>query len=400
MNRPSIVFLGLGHNQLDYLLAAKNYGFYIIGFDKNNNAICKNLCDDSYEISIDYHKKIIQILKKYNSIKGCISEQTDSGLLSVGKINSYFNLKGPSFKKMKSIKNKSLQRIRSKILNINQPDFITYNSKDYFYNNANINFINKYKKLVIKPYEGQSSVGVLSISNVELLNCKQDILFNNLYKITGAKNFLIEEFVGGDDISIEGFVYKTKIYILAICIKTKFKANPMVDRVLKVFPFEEKKHKLEKELVVKIVNGFKLNYSFFHIEAKKNLDSLSLIEWSPRGCGSRLSSILLSKLYKLDIPMIRIGMLMKNYKVPTFKNYKNIGLLQFFDYNIFNLNLLHSKISKYTNEYILQISQKKVFKKKLKKNLLDGKKRGCNIIALSKANKINCLSNYLIEKKT
>jgi hypothetical protein len=394
MSTSSIVFLGLGHNQLDYLQAAKNCGFHIIGFDKNKNAICRNLCDDSFVISIENHKEIIRVLEKYNSLKGCISEQTDTGLLSVGKINSHFNLNGPSFKKMTSIKNKLLQRIRSKKLNINQPDFITYNSKDFFYNNTNKNFIDKYKKLVIKPCEGQSGVGVISISNYELLNCKQDILFNNLSKISGAKNFLIEELVVGDDISIEGFVYQKKVYILAVCIKTKFEVNPMVDRVLKVFPYEKKKHRLERELAMKIVNGFKLNYSFFHIEAKKNSNSLSLIEWSPRGCGSRLTSILLSKLYKLDIPMIRIGMFMKNYRIPLFKKYKNIGLLQFFNYDIHNLDLLHSNISKYTIEYVLQINKKKISEK-----IMDARDRSWNIIAISSVNKINYLSNYLSENK-
>jgi hypothetical protein len=399
MNVPSIVFIGLGYNQLDYIQAAKNCGFHIIGFDSNINATSRNLCDDSFKIKIDDHKEIIRVLKKYNNLKGCVSEQTDNGLLSVGRINSYFNLNGPSFKQMKSIKDKSLQRLQSKTLNISQPDFITYNSENFFHNKANKIFINKYKKLIIKPFEGQSSIGVISISRNELLNCKSDILFNNLSKISGCKNFLIEEFVFGDDISIEGFVYQSKVYILAVCIKTKFEVNPMVDRILKVFPYEKKKHRLERELAVKIVNGFKLNYSFFHIEAKKNSNSLSLIEWSPRGCGSRLSSILLSKLYKLDVPMIRIGMLMKNYRVPTFKNHKNVGLLQFFNYDVFNFDLLHSNISKYTNEYILQINQKNGFKKNLKDALIDGRDRHWNIIAIAKTNKINCLSNYLSENK-
>ncbi len=391
---PSIVFVGLGHNQLDYVQAAKNYGFHIIGFDSNINGTSRSLCNDSFKIKIDDHKEIIRVLKNFKNLKGCVSEQTDNGLLSVGKINSYFNLNGPSFKQMQSIKNKSLQRLQSKMLNITQPDFITHNSENFFHNKANKIFINKYKKLIIKPFEGQSSIGVISISRNELLNSKSDILFNNLSKISEGKNFLIEEFVVGEDISIEGFVYQSKVYILAVCTKTKSEVNPMVDRILKVFPYKEIEHKLEKKLAEKIITGFKVDNTFFHIEAKKNSNTLSLIEWSPRGCGSRLSSVLLSKLYKLDIPMLRVGMFTKNYRVPAFKNYKDIGLLQFFNYDIHNLGLLHSNISKCTNEYALQINKKKISKK-----IRDARDRSWNIIAIAPVNKINYLSNYLSENK-
>ena len=170
MNFESIIFLGLGFNQLEYIQAAKNLGYHIIGFDGDKNAVCKNICDVTYCIRIDEHLKIADQLKVHKNLVGCVSEQTDSALRTVGVINSMFNLSGPTQDVVKFIKNKSYQRIKCRELKINQPNFISYNVKQNFLKEVGP-FIKHYKKFVIKPVEGQSSIGVTPISREEILNC-------------------------------------------------------------------------------------------------------------------------------------------------------------------------------------------------------------------------------------
>tara|TARA_B100000963_G_scaffold40710_1_gene30304 strand:- start:4729 stop:5907 length:1179 start_codon:yes stop_codon:yes gene_type:complete len=388
----SIIFLGLSLNQLEYIQAAKNLGFHIIGFDGNFNAECRNLCDVSFTEKINNHETIINILKNYDNLIGCVSEQTDNGLITLGEINSFFNLCGPSLETVRLIKDKSLQRVKSQELNINQPEFISYNLSNNFLDKDNKEFIQKNKKIIIKPFEGQSSIGVIARENKELLNCDINSLFNNLSNISGSNNFLIEQFIEGEDISIEGFVYQSDIYILAICTKTKFEDNPMVDKILKVFPYIKSIHFLEFQLAEKLIRGFRLDNSFFHIEAKKSNDSLSLIEWSPRGCGARLSSILLSKLYKTDLAKIRIDILKGNKIMPKFQNLNKIGLLQFFNYEINDLDYFHKNINEYTKDYILYTNNEH-HKKKI--DLTDGRNRMGNIIAIASRNEIQCISNFI-----
>jgi hypothetical protein len=383
----SIVCLGLGFNQLEYVQAAKNFGYHIIGFDGDENAVCRNLCDESYSIRIDNYSEIVEMLGKYENLIGCISEQTDNALLTVGAVNSTFNLPGPSLDLVHAIKDKSYQRIKCEKLGIEQPDFCLYESKQNFLRVAET-FINQYKNIVIKPCEGQSSIAVRSFSREALLECNSEELFKNLTEISGAKKFLVEEFVTGDDISIEGFVSQSQVYVLAVSHKTKFENNPMVDRVLKVIPYGEHEHKPEHELACKLVRGFSLDNSFFHIEAKKNGDSLSLIEWTVRGCGARLSSVLLSKMYDENMAAIRIGMLRDNYELPALECFDNIGLLQFFDHQNIQMKSLHSGIEKYTKNYVLHInnSSSSDFLGE-HSQLLDGRSRPSNIIAVG-ANEI------------
>ena len=109
MHPQSIIFLGLGLNQLEYIQAAKNQGYHLIGFDGNLNAECRNLCDVSFTEKINNYETIINILKNFDNIIGCVSEQTDNGLITVGKINSFFDLCGPSLETVRLIKDKSLQ---------------------------------------------------------------------------------------------------------------------------------------------------------------------------------------------------------------------------------------------------------------------------------------------------
>ena len=163
MQFQSVAFLGLGLNQIEYVQAAKNLGYYIIGFDGDENAVCKNLCDESYNIKIDNHQDIVEILKNYKNLTGCISEQTDNALMSIGVVNSTFNLSGPSLNVVKSIKDKLYQRIKCRELGVEQPNFCFYKSKQNFFSVAKT-FITQYQNMVIKPCEGQSSIGVISVS--------------------------------------------------------------------------------------------------------------------------------------------------------------------------------------------------------------------------------------------
>ena len=395
MKFKSIVCLGLGFNQLEYVQAAKNFGYHIIGFDGNDNAVCRNLCDESYNIRIDNHSEIVELLGKFENLIGCISEQTDNALLSVGAINSTFNLPGPSLDLVHSIKDKSDQRAKCKKLDVEQPDFCLYESKQDFLSVAET-FISHYKNIVIKPCEGQSSIAVRSFPKEALLECNSEELFKNLTEISGAKKFLVEEFVDGDDISIEGFVFQSQVHVLAISHKTKFENNSMVDKVLQVIPYREHEHKPEYELACKLVKGFSLDKSFFHIEAKKNGDSLSLIEWTPRGCGARLSSVLLSKMYDENMAAIRIGILRNDYELPALKCLDKIGLLQFFDSQKIDIELLRSAIVKHTKNYILHINNFDTndFLGE-QSQLLDGRSRSGNIIAVGNNQIMKSLSIHM-----
>ena len=395
MKLRSVVCLGLGLNQLEYVQAAKNMGYHIIGFDSDENAICRNLCDESYSVRIDNYSEIVEILVSYENLVGCISEQTDNALLSVGAVNSAYNLRGPSLYLVHSIKDKFNQRVKCKKLGVEQPDFCLYEPKQNFLSVAEA-FISQYKNVVIKPTEGQSSIAVRSFSKEMILECNSEELFKNLMEISCAKQFLIEEFVSGDDISIEGFVYQSEVHILAISHKTKFEKNPMVDNILQVIPYGEHEHAPEYELPCKLVRGFGLNNSFFHIEAKKNGDSLSLIEWTPRGCGARLSSVLLSKMYDENMAAIRIGMLRDNYELPALECLDNIGLLQFFDHQNIQMDILHSGIEKYTKNYVLHINNS-CSSDVLGRHdqLLDGRGRPSNIIAVGTNEIIESLSTHM-----
>lgn len=392
MNTEIVAFLGLGTNQLEYLLAAKNMGYFVIGFDGDGSAPCRNLCDESYSITIDKYEKIIGVLKHYKILVGCVSEQTDSGLLSVGAINSAFSLPGPTFDLVASVKNKFFQRRKCETLGVRQPDFCLYEI-DRDFKGVAADLLGRHERFILKPCEGQSSIAVRAFSKQELMRCNKKELFADLRSKSGSERFLIEEYIVGEDISIEGFVYNSKTVILAVTSKTKYFENPFVDNVLRVHPYCALEHELESDLVRKIVTGYSLNNSFFHIEAKRHSGGLTLVEWTPRGCGARLSSVLLSKMYGEDMAALRVRMLKRDRGIPKLACLGNIGLLQFFNHRNIETNLLQRVIEKYTMRYALCLSNKA--HNQLGESgaqIADGRSRTGSLIAVGTAKQIESLS--------
>ena len=78
--------------------------------------------------------------------------------------------------------------------------------------------------------------------------------------------------------------------------------------------------------------------------------------------------------------------------MPKFQNFNKIGLLQFFNYEINDLDSFHENIKKYTKDFILYINNDHL-KKKI--NLTDGRNRTGNIIAIASRNEIQCISKFL-----
>ena len=85
-----IVFLGLGINQIEFIEAAKSLGYKIIGFDRREPSYCREICDHYYQVAINKKYAVQEIVSNFTNIIGCISEQTDTALETVGFIITAF----------------------------------------------------------------------------------------------------------------------------------------------------------------------------------------------------------------------------------------------------------------------------------------------------------------------
>lgn len=277
----SIVALGLNENQESYITQCKSLGYHLIGFDRDRNAKCVPYCDEYYNLSIDSIEIILGKLKGRRVI-GILSEQTDSGLITVGRLNSEFSLLGLTYEASQLIRDKYQQRrfIEQHKL-IKQPIFALANEVSVKLKN--------FTYVLKKPRSGQSSSGV-GLTKLE------DIVSDNTH--------IYEEFVRGIDFSLDG-IFQDKVYVSAYCVKEKFH-DTFVDKTLFA------SINAPTELVNFIENTLtKLNVNnvFFHAEFKKYNNTFYLVEFTTRGGGSGLSTIVASYLTGLNMDAARIDLL-------------------------------------------------------------------------------------------
>lgn len=167
-----IVFLGLGINQIEFIEAAKSLGYKIIGFDRREPSYCHEICDHYYKVEISKKYAVQEIVSNFTNIIGCISEQTDTALETVGFINSKLGLCGPTQFLTSIIRNKYLQRKSAESFGIAQPKFLLHKNRPEFLTEFENEFFNV-DEVVIKPVVGQSSIGLFNyeVKNItEALN--------------------------------------------------------------------------------------------------------------------------------------------------------------------------------------------------------------------------------------
>lgn len=311
----TIVALGLSENQEPYLQQCKSLGYHVLGFDRDRAAKCITYCDEYYSLSINSVDLILEKIKGRNLI-GILSEQTDTGLVTLGTLNSVFSLLGLRSEASKIIRDKYKQRsfIQKHSL-LKQPIF----ASDQEINTKLISFID----VLEKPRSGQGSSGVC---------------VKKLKEIIPNDKKIYEEFLDGEDLSIDG-IFQNEAYVTAFCVKEKFK-NTFVDKTLLACICAP------KELVDFINCAFKklnIDNVFFHAEFKRKDDCFYLIEFTTRGGGSGLSTIVSSYLTNLKMEVARIDLLIGKKISYSSNNLKNRRALMHFG-KLDELQLVEKKV--------------------------------------------------------
>ena len=345
--QKKILIIGLSKD-LELINFFKKITNRIIVLDnfKKKNIIFKNL------------KNLEECFKAVKNLKitHSISDQSDIAIKAYGFISNRLNLYSIPYKKIKIFTNKFLCRSRlflNKNLKKNIPRFYKLNHlKDI----DNI----KYNKngFIVKPIESQGSRNTFKFRNNKQI--KNFFLSNNY------KEFIIEDYVNGKDISVEGFVEDKNFFLLSISKKKKFK-NSFVDREL-IYTNFEKKNKLKlKNICDQIIKTINLSKGLFHAEFKllKN-NKIFLIEATCRGPGSGVASKILNLIkrfsYKEYLKSLCFNYQFKhniNFNLPIY-NHVILGWYQFKNKKVKKINIEGVR----KKNYLVDIEIKKNYQNK------------------------------------
>lgn len=164
--------------------------------------------------------------------------------------------------------------------------------------------------LIVKPVSASGSQGIFLVHNrqellyaLEQLEHKRKNEAKGVFDKFGAY-YIVEEFLQGQEVSIEGFVSNNVVYIAGITDKTT--TDPWYIETRHIFPSKLPVKTQERLInsVENIVKELGINHAAIHVEMKVQKDEGKLVEIATRTGGDLICSHLVPEA--LNIPWLEI----------------------------------------------------------------------------------------------
>lgn len=214
----SLAIIGASYLQKPLVEKAKELGVHTICFAWADGAVCKDLADEFYPISIVEKEEILKICKS-KQINGVCTIASDVAAPTVAYVANAMGLVGNNYESAVTANNKGLMRNAFKQHNIPCPWFKTIASLNDLAD-VNLNF-----PLIVKPVDRSGSLGVTKVDNVEQLRMSIDRAIDNSF----SKRAMVEQFIEGREISVEFISYNGVHYPLQITDKVTTGAPHFVE---------------------------------------------------------------------------------------------------------------------------------------------------------------------------
>ena len=217
-----LAIIGASYLQRPLVEKAKEMGLYTICFAWAEGAVCKDLVDEFYPISIVEKEDILKVCQE-KQIDGICTIASDVAAPTVAYVAEKMGLIGNSHQASVTANNKYAMRQAFMNAGVPCPQFLCVE-------NCTAATIDKIKQsmklpLIVKPADRSGSLGVTKVENID--NLKDAI--DNALACSFKKQAMVEEFVDGREISVEFISYKGKHYPLQITDKVTTGAPHFVE---------------------------------------------------------------------------------------------------------------------------------------------------------------------------
>lgn len=314
-NKETIAIIGVSTGQKAICLKAKELGFRTIAFGWDKNAVCKEIVDKFYPVSILDTDKIVDICINEEDVKGVVSNASDL-TAKVANIVAYkLGLNGNYPDVMDNIFNKYYVRIHTKdIPKLSSPEYnLASNIKE------DVTF-----PCIVKPISGSGKVGVSFVKNTKELN--EALSYT---KEDDCSNILIEEYIDGRELSVESISFHGNHYILQITDKENTGAPHFVETAHHQPSNLNDALKMSiRNIVKKILDNLDYKNGASHIELKIDKENnIFLIEVNPRGGGCEISNQLVKLSTGVDYLKLMIDVSTGNFSAPKMtQSSKYVGI--------------------------------------------------------------------------
>jgi len=304
-----IAVIGAGYLQLPLVMKVKEMGHEVHCFAWEEGAVSKEIADYFYPISI-IDKELILAVCSQLKVDGIVSIASDAAVPTVCYVAEKMGLLGNSFADALITTDKFLMRQCFIEHNVNSPKY-SIAKEGLLYEDFQL-------PVIVKPTDRSGSRGVLKVERIEDLN-------NAIIRAQSesfSKQAIVEEYVAGDEVSVESITWEGIHYILAITDKTTT-GKPYFVELAHHQPSMLSNTIQEKIKVetLKALTALNINYGASHSEFKidKNGDVFA-IEVGARMGGDFIGSNLVQLSTGYDFVKAAIDICLGNFEEPMITN--------------------------------------------------------------------------------
>lgn len=296
--KEKLLVFGGGPLQLSIIGQAKAMGYETIVIDPDQNAPARNEADTFYEVTGDDFEKTLKIAQD-NQVKGIVTAATDKPILMMCRIAAELGLPFPSYKSCETLLDKA------KFKHFLAENDLPHAKGSEHKGQIDVSQLHLSFPIITKPVTNSGSRGVMKCNDVQSLQSAIDETLQH----TKDERFLIEDYIDGDEVSVEALVQNRKVQILQITDKI-VTLPPYNVELAHIQPSNFSYLKKDIELLLqKIIEKIGLNDCALHPEIKIKDNQLTIIEIGPRLGGDFITSHLvpLSTSINMEEQLIRIS---------------------------------------------------------------------------------------------
>lgn len=213
-----LAIIGASYLQLPLVKRAKEMGLYTICFAWAEGAVCKDVADKFYPISIVEKEQILDVCRQ-EQIDGICTIASDVAAPTVAYVAEQMGLVGNSYECALRANDKYLMRKTFQSAGILCPLFQMVKSAEEELNDAFT------YPLIIKPTDRSGSLGVTKVSDVVARKYALQTALEYSFK----HEAIVEEYIEGREISVEFISYQGRHYPLQITDKVTTGAPHFVE---------------------------------------------------------------------------------------------------------------------------------------------------------------------------
>lgn len=293
-----VLFAGAGPSQMVAIRHAQSLGYECyavdadpgaIGFEFANGFDVGDICDPKF---------LLACAQRFN-VNAIVAIATDVAVPSVARACASLGLPSIPVEAADISVNKLLQRKRMHAAGLVVPAFMPFQTEnEAIANSAIIGF-----PVVIKPTDGAGSRGVCLVRDAsEVIQAAKVAL-----AVSRTKVALVEEYIEGVEVSVEGFVINGRFHNICISEKTRTPPPYLLDMAVH-FPdtLSQSEHSEIIEVAGKAVSACGLNNCPVHMELLRANRGPVVVELAARGAGFQVFTNILPHVTGIDTVNIQL----------------------------------------------------------------------------------------------